>query len=656
MADENIDEVERAQQRRFLTIQKVAWIIICKWLWFFFLLLLLVGGGFVSWLMFKSQTSSSRFEAKTRLLFSPQKVAKLDNITDRQLLSIIERDSLKARIIERIGVQSNDTRRYDGEVSVVQARYPPNLFTLTAEASTQQAAVQKANAYAEVLTEEYVAYRTVDLENRCGSIKARQKTLMDQLTANESDMARLKAKTGVVSPQETLTTLNILISDQRRNLSTLGVDIANEELRQRKLNEAVGSVGSVIMANAAAIRRRSEAISVLDKELATLRITYTDLNPKVAGKVHDRAVLVKEMEEFLKSRGVDNLDVENIDKIEKTAGELAESGTRMEALAEKHRMLEQELKDNEKRAGELTAMIPEYERLQARHDDLARSVRQQSEELNDITYMMSTLHNDLRQIECATDAADHGGLTVKTIVKALVATVFCVFPVLFWVLALEFAFGRVRGGREVAAYDSVNFIGSLPRKGKMQTEVEREVMGVVALKLLEADVPRGVVLVCRLPGVLENARFAEVLDYLASMSGIRVFTLNVVANGTFTPPDAAEQMIGIIRKDSRGWFPVQNRYVLAPTELQMLQADLAELRDSFDMIFIRMEGGFRKGGSFFDQLLGISETVLLAVGTKKTKRSWFGYVRRHVEAVGKPILAIATEASAKSVRRELDAR
>ena len=69
-----------------------------------------------------------------------------------------------------------------------------------------------------------------------------------------------------------------------------------------------------------------------------------------------------------------------------------------------------------------------------------------------------------------------------------------------------------------------------------------------------------------------------------------------------------------------------------------------------------MEGGFRKGGSFFDQLLSISESVVLMVGTARTPRSWFNYVRRHVETVGKPMLAIAADASAKIVRREMDAK
>ena len=51
--------------------------------------------------------------------------------------------------------------------------------------------------------------------------------------------------------------------------------------------------------------------------------------------------------------------------------------------------------------------------------------------------------------------------------------------------------------------------------------------------------------------------------------------------------------------------------------------------------------------------MSISESVVLMVGAARTPRSWFNYVRRHVETSGKPILSIATDASAKTVRKEM---
>ena len=345
---------------------------------------------------------------------------------------------------------------------------------------------------------------------------------MERLAENESEMSKLKAKTGIAAPAEALATLNTLISDQRRNLASLGVEKSNVEMRRQKLDKLVGPFGAVIIANAAAIRRRSEAIAALDKELATLRMTYTDLNPKVVGVMHDRDELVKEMQQFLKSKGVGDFDVDRINEVEAAAGELASCGTRLEALAERQRALERELSDNEKKAEQLTALVPEHERLTTIHNDLEHSIRKLDDDVNDLTYLMSSLRNDLRQIERAEGAMDNGGVAFKRLAAALLGAVICVGALLFWVLLLEFVFGNVCGGKELAAYRNVNFLGSLPREQKQLSSELREALGVMALRLLGAEAPRGVMLICSLAS-------GGAKEELETMSRVKIRTPDIEA-------------------------------------------------------------------------------------------------------------------------------
>ena len=659
MAEETMSESEKAQMRRFMVVQKVALGIILKWKWLFILALLALGGLFTMFLVHRASISVKRYDAVTRLIYSPRRVAKIEPISDKQLMSILERRSLKRRIAEFVKMPRAEAECLVQDVAIVQERRPTNIYTLTTASQTMKNAVLKANTYAEILIEEYVAYRTKDLENWRTSVADRHKALMEQLSEIEAEEAKLNAQTGVVTPQEKLMSLNTLISDQRRNLSAFGVDTANEEAKRKKLEAIVGKSGDMVKANAASIRRRSAAIAAIDRDLVTLRERYTDINPKVVGKLQDRETLVKELQDFLKSKGVSGLDIdniENIDAVEKAASELAECVTRLEAIAEKRRALEQEIKDNEKRATELTAMIPEYERLRTRHADVEKSVRDLSEQLDDIAYLQSSLQNDLRQIERAGGAGDKGPLGARQILQALVGTAICFGGLFFWVLMLEFCFGKVRDGREIMAYDDIKFVGSIPKEGAFRPDDAKEMMGVVALKLLGTEASRGTVLVCRLPGAVKSSTFEEAVDFNATMSGLRVFTLSIVASATFTPPEDGEQMIGVVKKGSAGWFPVVNRYAIAPTEMQMLQVDLAEIHNSFDTVFVRIEGGMRRGGSFFDQLLGICEAIVLVVGTGKTPRTWFTYAHRHAQEAGKPVLALATGASARAVRIEMEAK
>ena len=88
---------------------------------------------------------------------------------------------------------------------------------------------------------------------------------------------------------------------------------------------------------------------------------------------------------------------------------------------------------------------------------------------------------------------------------------------------MELLFGNVRDGREIAVYDGISFLGSLPKAGSMPEDEAREAMGVVALKTLLATKDAKTIFVCRLPGAESNTAFAEAMDFTATMSGAIVF-------------------------------------------------------------------------------------------------------------------------------------
>lgn len=639
-----------------MTLQKVVLVIVLKWAWLFVLLFAFLFGVFAAYLTLRGAKSVGRFTATTRLLYNPRKVADIETINDKQIMSILDRASLKRSIADKVEMPLAENECLAFDITIKQERKPTNLFTLTAASQSWKGAVKKVNAYAETLINEYVAYRAKDLEAWGVSIQDRKAKLLEELSEIEAAETGLKAKTNVMAPQDALVAINALMSDQRKNASALGVELANEELKKKRLEKVVGTAGIVVSENAQAIRKRSETLAAIDKELTALREKYTDINPKVTGKLEEREQCVKEMQAFLKAKGVEDLNLDDLDQLEKAAGELAECLTRMSALAEKRRAVEQELADNDKRAAELSAMIPEYERLQTHRLDIAASIRELEEKLSNITYLSGTLKNDLRQIEHAGGSSDKGPFGTKQLVLSLGGAVVGLFVTMLWIVALELAFGKVRGGQEIKAYPSISFLGSLPIPGTLPEDEDREVMGVVALKMLLAADKNSIVLLCRLPGAEMRDDFASVVDSTALMSGVNSFLLDVVSSANFSPPQDAEQMVGVVRNGAHGWFPTANRFAMAPTELQILQADLAELKNTYGNIFVRMEGGVRTGGTFFDQLLGLCDAVMLQVGAGKTPRSAFSYVRRHVAKSGKEIMAMASGGDVKTVRREMETR
>ena len=88
---EELTETEREQMQRLMTLQKVVFVIVLKWAWLFALLFVFLFGAFAAYLTFRGAKSVGRFTATTRLLYNPRKVADIEIISDKQIMSILDR-------------------------------------------------------------------------------------------------------------------------------------------------------------------------------------------------------------------------------------------------------------------------------------------------------------------------------------------------------------------------------------------------------------------------------------------------------------------------------------------------------------------------------------------------------------------------------------
>lgn len=654
--EEGLSESELEQIRRVSALQKIARGILSKWLLLLIIVFILSFLAFSVFFVWHSAKSAHRFSAETKLIYNPRKVDHFDSMADKQLMSVLDRKSLKRKVVGIVDMPQPEKECLSIDLTLKQGqKQTSNIFTLRAQSGSWKGAVRKVNAFAEVLIAEYIDYRKRDLDTQRESIEHRRDAYQDQIAAIEGEEAVVKGKAGVGSPMEMLGTVNALLSDQRRNMSILGVQTANEEVRKKRLESEVGTIGAAVIANAPIIRKKSAEIMALDDQLTKLRELYTDINPKVLGKLEERKLLLEGYASFLKDKGIGNVAVEDLDRIERAALELAEVTTKLDVLAESHRALEAEIKGNERRSSELTIAVSTLERLRHKREDFEKSLKDVNEQLESLGYLQASLANDLRQVERAGGAGDDSPLNVRNFIIAAVGASVIVFVLMLWLMTIEFIFGNVYNSTELTAWGDVTGFGSLPRPGALSEEEEKDVLGVVSLNFCNSDLPKGVVMVCRLPGAEPQPKFREVLDWSLAMAGHKPFVLTLVKSAEFEPPEGADTLINTVYKDPHGWFPVENRYSLAPTELQMLQADLAELRKEHDEVFIMIPEGFRRGGSFFEQVLGVCDSLFLVVGAGTTSRSDLAYVRRHAKSVNRPVMAILAGVSAKAVKREMEA-
>ena len=647
-------EAEREQMKKLDLFRRTATTILVKWAWLLALVFFAAAVASAVVLERRAASSMRRYTATTKLLFSPRPAAKIQPMGDRQLLGVLDRASIKRGVAQRMSLSPAETRRLPSDLKIAQERKPTNMFTLTSWASSYERAIEKVNAYATSLIGEYVTYRTQDLSQWEETLERRKAALLERIAGFDAEETLAKSKTGAVSPVETLTLLNSLVSDQRRNLSRLGVDLASAKAKKERLEESVGGIGQAIAACAPAIRRKSAELAAVDEELAKLREIYTDANPKVMGKLDDKRALEESFVAMLRENGIPDIAPDDIERVEKSARELAEVVVRIEVIEESRRSLEAEIEANEKQIESLVTTVPALERARTDREEVLRTLRELEEQQGNLHYLSMTAAGDLRQIEPSAYAFDKKPSRKRTGAMAVVVGMAVSACLAFWILALEFAFGKVRGAKELGFGGDVEVFGSLPRKGRVSPERETEAARAVATACSRSDAMKGVTLVYRLAGAEGPASFRDALRWTYAMAGRRLFGLSLVPGNSFEPPEDATMLSGVACKDDRGWFPCADMRSLDAAEIRMLQADIEALRKDFDDVFLELPLSFRRAGPFLDQAMGLANGVLLLVRADVSPRREFAQARKRAAAAGKPLAGIAEGAGARTIREEME--
>jgi hypothetical protein len=652
---DDLTEQEREQLRKMSALAKVAGGIALKWIPLFVAVFLVLAAGFSWYLVQRLAKSHWRYTATTQLLFMPLQEAKVPAMGDKQLFRVLDRRSLKARVADKIPLPPGEKGTLAFDMDIQQASKPSNVYKLSAHSGSREAAVRKVNAYADALTAEYGTWRVKELNRWSGDASERRTKMRAELSKIAEELVELHNRVGTDTPVETQTALTAMIAEERRNLLMLDVEIAAAEKSRESLSERDGAIGAKLLARAPELRHIKAAMEELDAEIAKLRQVYTDLNPRVRGKLEDREALEKRYAEIVAECGGEDPGEERIRQIEQEQAELLTVGSRLDALQEARKDLENVLGGNEERAKELMVVTPRVTTLEFRRRDLTQELVDLDEQINSAARMLENAESELQQIERATRAEERNPYAMETFAFAAAGAAACTGLLAVSVVVLGFFFGRMRGAKELAAHGDVRVLGSLPGRWSLRRDQAKEAMGVVANHFVAGPESKGTVLVCRLKGAKPHPQFDEQLDWSLSMAGVRPFTLTVVPEGCADiPQEGAETMLGTVRQGSKGWFPAVNRYSLAPTELEMLWADLVTLRGEFDCIFLLMREGLRRGGDFTAQLLGVSDAVLLMAGANRTRRRELAYARRLAKEAGKPMLGLVTGAGARVVRKELE--
>ena len=197
----------------------------------------------------------------------------------------------------------------------------------------------------------------------------------------------------------------------------------------------------------------------------------------------------------------------------------------------------------------------------------------------------------------------------------------------FIVVFISIVFGNVYNLKELCLYSELNPIGAIPASEKFfkTEEDERFVMETMFHRMQRAGAMVRVIFTAPLNGTTLNHRLQHYFDWNYAMCGMKIFRLQVVRKDTL-PGDISADYTATVRNKDSGLFPVENPYTLTPTELELLKADIEELKRSYDTVIISREEPLLRKGIFFRQILPICESSAFMVGEKTTPRSLVRYL------------------------------
>ena len=656
MTDETFDISDTEQEERLILWRKLGQMILMRYAILLFLFFALVLAGSIYLIYRYRLKATDRFESHVTLVYYPRPSSKVKTVDDRQIMQLIRRRQTIVKLAEELGMNSSEISSLMNMVSIEADKKRTNVYNLGVKGATSKEAIQWANTLSDVCMREYVAYRTKDLERWEETVQIRRRELQDSLAKIEQEDLDLGLNLGVQSPENELDRLNKSIKTHKEALSDVNVQLIRVQGLKEAKEALVKAINPAMLVHATKIKAFLAELEKMDKEILMLRELYTEKNPRLTTKLAQRAGIQKEFDDFKKDNNITDVDPAVLSKLDKVYEELRNHTASWERLNENKMALEREIRVEEDTIKRMQELIPKSKQLAHQRAAVA-SAQQDLENLtSDINYQKATMKNDLTQVESAVTAKEEPLISQKMIVCAIIFSCLMTSFLLVIVSSLELAFGRIVDG-ELAFYPELRNLGRLlSQKRKFNSEEEEKmVYDSIFYNFETENGNRGIVFLGALPGVNYCSKLLENFEWNYAMSGKRLLSIFIVEAMNYEAPSNSIDLSAVSYSGSKGALPVENISALSPSELQMLESDIKELRNTYDLIIVTRRENLDLSGVFLQQMLTFCDSSIILAAVKHTKRSMIRAIIRHQHKTGKPMMTIATNSHNISAVINVDA-
>jgi len=651
---EQLSEREEEQLRRLSALRKQLQILLKHHLLLPCIAFVLFLCGLLALLCVRVTLSPTRYVARISLHYYPKQSGKIRPYEEQFMSQMFNRPALRSRFFEMVEKGEFDGVRPTGTVMVRVEKKRGGGFAVVTHARSEREAVAYTNGYAKLCLQEYSLRRTGELRKWEEVLKKKKQDVFRMIQELNRNKETLISPLRVASPDKDYERLRVNLSERQEIRSKLNFSLLNLKARGNRLREGLKRINPKLLENKQTIKEKSVELKKLESEISVARELYTEENPKLIALLSRRKALADGFEKFLKDSGLSLRDTQMLEYAEKMHLDLQAVQAELESKEEELRVLESEIAVTLSNFETLTKVLPRYQEYQQQIASQRDSLQKVDESLADINYLLVLVKNDLFITEKATSAVGQKPFRKKNLAVAVFAALALAGLTTALVVLLELLFGNVYDEAEMPLQSELVYLGRIPVTGEaFQSENAGDlIFSALGHHLQSSTSDAHVVLAGALPGGLFPPEFFSAMEWAYAMSGKRVFFVDIVLAETLKDEQPMNDMGIIYCSGDKGVLPIADSRFILPAEQELLKQDLMTLRKNYDIIFFRHSFAFCHDRLFLEEFIPLCDSLLIAVGLKKTSRKNLRMLAALQRDTGLKIMTILTDGIASHFKKE----
>ncbi len=628
--DEQEAELRQMQKLKELRIQGLSALI--RWWWVALVVSLPVICALVFVIRWKTQHDPIRCESQTNLAFYPKKSGSIRSMDDEQVLRLLTRRTVIAKVVEALGLGTAGVGMLTGTFEVFQDARNHNFFAIKAYAPTENEAILRVNAFADAAIAEYRAFRLEDLRGWRESVERRKAEISNEERKIETEENALNKELGVVRPVEEVGRLVQQRADKRTQLADAALKLGEAESLVKSLKAQLGGIDTGILDEADAVKKFADKIAEDEEQIEKLSRIYTDENPRLKNYLDDRRSVQAKYDAFLAKYGVKKGQPINLARLDVLATQARTAQRDLERYTTQRAAILSEIDRCNERIETLSTVLPRYEGLKNRREGL-QTARQTIEETDAaVKYLEASVKSEFYQLEQAMSASKKEVFSKKKLIVIVGGGAVTGGLALFLVILLDLVFGKIRSRAELEAAVDVTMLGVLGANGDAPEDV--------FLRFNEALVGKKTLFLLPLSGVTLGKSFRETLSLQCSMAGQRALFLEVRSADRCTDDPQTTTFTAVSCNGDHGVMPVIDTKRLSLSEIALLEADLKMIQSDYDLVLVSLSDKIGRAKTAVSQLMKLSDATIVVAGVRMTPRRVFRAFVEAAVAAGRSVFAL----------------